>query len=374
MHAQGTRAGDRDRRPHAAAPLLHHAGRWAGGWSRCAGCSKARRRCSTRQAVLQRQDLLTRYPAYEQLRGRPSAAQEARSPCRWCRTTTPCSQATDQALAQLAGLGQQQEAILREMAVRREPAAWSFRRCGPPPTSRSAAQGTRPAGVLRHQPGASTASCSNNEPLQRLAAQAVTPQRSAARRSAPAARDGQLPAEPRDLRSRTWPTASGSRRPTSCSMRCSRARRADFAEKFDELVIVPDGVLWYVPFEALQVKVGGAVAAVDFALPHPLRAHGLAGGTVPPAWTHRRRQHGGGRWAGCSRGRTTRRRTRRSSSWPRRCPAAWRCRSPLPAPSAVYATRDRSPDRAGRSEPRRRHRSLRLAPLAAGSRQARQAR
>ena len=31
----------------------------------------------------------------------------------------------------------------------------------------------------------------------------------------------------------------------------------DLSQPFDELVIVPDGVLWYLPFEALQVKVDG---------------------------------------------------------------------------------------------------------------------
>jgi hypothetical protein len=33
--------------------------------------------------------------------------------------------------------------------------------------------------------------------------------------------------------------------------------RADFSTEFPELVIVPDDVLWYVPFEALQVPVNG---------------------------------------------------------------------------------------------------------------------
>ncbi len=32
---------------------------------------------------------------------------------------------------------------------------------------------------------------------------------------------------------------------------------ADFTQAFDELVIVPDGALWYLPFEALQVKAEG---------------------------------------------------------------------------------------------------------------------
>jgi hypothetical protein len=34
-------------------------------------------------------------------------------------------------------------------------------------------------------------------------------------------------------------------------------REVDLGKKFDELVIVPDGALWYVPFDALQIRVGG---------------------------------------------------------------------------------------------------------------------
>ena len=34
-------------------------------------------------------------------------------------------------------------------------------------------------------------------------------------------------------------------------------REVDFSRKFDELTIVPDGPMWYVPFEALQVQADG---------------------------------------------------------------------------------------------------------------------
>jgi len=34
-----------------------------------------------------------------------------------------------------------------------------------------------------------------------------------------------------------------------------KGSQADFTQPLDELVIVPDGVLWYLPFEALQVTV-----------------------------------------------------------------------------------------------------------------------
>ena len=36
-----------------------------------------------------------------------------------------------------------------------------------------------------------------------------------------------------------------------------KGSHADFGENFDELIVVPDGLLWYLPFEALEVKVKG---------------------------------------------------------------------------------------------------------------------
>ena len=35
-----------------------------------------------------------------------------------------------------------------------------------------------------------------------------------------------------------------------------KGSKADFSKRFEELIIVPDGIFWYVPFEALQVRAG----------------------------------------------------------------------------------------------------------------------
>ncbi len=53
--------------------------------------------------------------------------------------------------------------------------------------------------------------------------------------------------------------------------------QADFTVRFPEMVIVPDGFLWYVPFEALQVNIQDQLRPLDLAVSHPLRADGLAG-------------------------------------------------------------------------------------------------
>ena len=50
----------------------------------------------------------------------------------------------------------------------------------------------------------------------------------------------------------------GNRPRSKCSTTSLPAPNADLSKKFPELVIVPDGFLWYVPFEALQVNVAKA--------------------------------------------------------------------------------------------------------------------
>ncbi len=79
-----------------------------------------------REALLQRQDLLAHYPAYEQLRQQVLDLRKklAGLPLVPDKPDTLKEQA--QGLAQLAALGRRQEVLLREMAVRREPAALAF--------------------------------------------------------------------------------------------------------------------------------------------------------------------------------------------------------------------------------------------------------
>ena len=59
--------------------------------------------------------------------------------------------------------------------------------------------------------------------------------------------------------------------------RLLQGSQADFSHPFEELAIVPDGALWYVPFEALQVTRDRETAAADRAGPCSLRADGRAG-------------------------------------------------------------------------------------------------
>jgi hypothetical protein len=56
----------------------------------------------------------------------------------------------------------------------------------------------------------------------------------------------------KDLSSEKWKSSAGKMLDA-----ITKNSTADFSKSFDELIIVPDGVLWYVPFEALQVTVEG---------------------------------------------------------------------------------------------------------------------
>ena len=112
---------------------------------------------------------------------------------------------------------------------------------------------------------------------------------------------------------------------------------ADFTQPFEELVVVPDGVLWYLPFEALQVTVDGQSQPLDLAIPHSLCADAFA--------LHGRRSRPQCRratrpwwWANSIRATTTPRRSGVRATCRRSCPALWRSESPPPAPSSIYGT------------------------------------
>ena len=75
-----------------------------------------------RQSRLHRQDLLARYPAYAQLAHQAQAIREELRAMPLAAGNQELARQQGDALGRLAAISQQQEAVLREMAVRREPA------------------------------------------------------------------------------------------------------------------------------------------------------------------------------------------------------------------------------------------------------------
>ncbi len=110
---------------------------------------------------------------------------------------------------------------------------------------------------------------------------------------------------------------------------------ADLSQSFPELVIVPDGLLWYLPFEALEIQAGRCAGAADFARPHSLRPHRLIGDCRRPAARGPPDLGGAGPAVSPS---TTTEQARRSRPSARPCPTAWRCPGPTrTAPANAYA-------------------------------------
>jgi len=78
------------------------------------------------QSQLHRDDLLRRYPAYAELRRHARALHAQLAALPLVSEDKKVLREQSEGLAQLAAVSQRQEVILREMAVRREPAALVF--------------------------------------------------------------------------------------------------------------------------------------------------------------------------------------------------------------------------------------------------------
>lgn len=207
-----------------------------------------------RQAALQRQDMLARYPRYAKL------AEEAQK-LRQILLAMPLApddkaavreQAT--ALAELASIASQQELILREIAVRREPADMAF----PPMRKTQDIKKALPAGhailAFYSTPRRTYAFLMNNT---KYSSWEVTASTALNKQIVAMLRDmslfgpvGEVPLK--DLSSAKWKQSAAK----TLDM-LTKNSPADFAKSFQELIVVPDGVMWYLPFEALQVTVDG---------------------------------------------------------------------------------------------------------------------
>ena len=203
-------------------------------------------------ALLQRQDIMARYPAFAQLSQRSTEIRTllAKQPL----LPKDPDQAREQAekLAELGAVGAEQEAILREIALRREPAELVF----PPLRSVEDVQKSLPD---KHAVLAFFATSQrlygflmNNEQSTYWhvgAAPALMRQiQTMLRRMGHFGQNSEIDAD--NISSDKWKQPAREVLETLL-----KGSSADFSQPFDELVIVPDGALWYLPFEALQVKV-----------------------------------------------------------------------------------------------------------------------
>ncbi|MCC6126933.1 MAG: CHAT domain-containing protein [Pirellulales bacterium] len=207
-----------------------------------------------RQTALQRQEILTRYPEYAKLAEQAAKLRQKLLAMPLAPEDKTVARDQAAALAELASASAQQELILHEIAVRREPADMAF----PPVRKTQDIKKALPDGhaVLAFF------SCNrrmyaflmNNAKYSSwtFASPAVLQKQIVAmlRDMGLFASVGELPLK--DLAGTKWKTSAA-----KVLELLTKNSPADFSKSFKELVIVPDGFLWYLPFEALQVPIDG---------------------------------------------------------------------------------------------------------------------
>jgi len=211
------------------------------------------------QAMLQRQDMLAHYPDYDGLSRKAQAIRESLGKLPLVAEDQAATKNQMRQLAELATIGAQQEVILREIAVRREPADMVF----PPLRSLADIQKSLPAkhAVLAFfaTKGRLYGFLLDNERCKswRVATPAKVLQQvqGMLRDMGQYGQNHELAVK--ELSDEKWKQSAKQVLATLL-----KDSPADFSQTFDELVIVPDGILWYLPFEALQVTVDGQLQSL----------------------------------------------------------------------------------------------------------------
>ncbi len=202
------------------------------------------------EAVLQRQDLMGAYPKYAALSKQAAAIKENLQAGPLLPTDDDARRAQSSALQELAQLSLAQEVLLREMALRRSASDFVF----PPPLDFKKLQAALPEnqlvlsflntsrGAYAFLLGKSNYSTWQLEAPAKVRAQAAAFLRSLGHL------DGNQAIEVQKFADPTWQEIG-----KEFLRRLVNNANASVWDKFDELVVVPDGPLWYVPFESLQI-------------------------------------------------------------------------------------------------------------------------
>ena len=170
-------------------------------------------------ALLQRQELLSRYPVYKDLLDQAAALRRDLAAVPLVQDDAEKTKKQGQAMAQLMTIGRKQEIVLREMAVRRDPAAIAF----PPLKTTAEIQKSLPPGHALLVFFAT----SRNLYAFLLEPREICHLASGCRRrrSSPGNRPrcfakSATSRRTTNSRRRTWPTASGGKPPGNCWTAC----------------------------------------------------------------------------------------------------------------------------------------------------------
>ncbi len=208
------------------------------------------------EARLNRQDLLAQYPAYGELSRQARQLRDARKGIPLVAEEPEAFRRLQEYLAALGTISAHQEAMLREIAVRREPAGLVF----PPMRSAKDVQKALPEGTVLLAffvaGGELYGFLMNQEEYQPWKVKGTS---ALVRQIAGLLRGMGQYEQNRELSLRDLEDAGWKKSAQEVLENLLEGSRADFTADFPELVVVPDGVMWYVPFESLLVDMGGQV-------------------------------------------------------------------------------------------------------------------
>ena len=205
-------------------------------------------------ALLQRQNLLASYPAYAKLSQQAKQLRQQLQAMPLVPADNATFQRQSKGLGQLSAVGMTQEALLREIALRREAAALVF----PPLKSTKEIQTLLPRGQALL-----SFFCAGGDIYGFLinkdhyGSWRVKSPALLLRKTGGLLRDMGNYEQNHELSLKELVDSTWKQSAKQVLDALLDGSQADFAAHFPEMVIVPDGFLWYVPFEALQVDVQG---------------------------------------------------------------------------------------------------------------------
>ncbi len=206
----------------------------------------------SKTALLQRQNLLAQYPAYQKLSQQAQNLRAQLEAMPLVADDPAITQKQRELFGQLGTLSLQQEATLREMALRREPADLVF----PPLRSLKEIQAGLPNGhvilAFFQAKGELYGFLLNRERYHYWRVKSTI---GLTKRITTLLREMGLYEANRELPLKELAEVTWKQTAKQLLDDLLDGSDADFTTDFPEIVIVPDGILWYVPFEALQVNV-----------------------------------------------------------------------------------------------------------------------
>lgn len=208
----------------------------------------------SRELLLERQNLLAEYPGFEALSQQAKQIRRELEVMPLSPQDSETSFKQRKAFEQWQAVSNQQEAVLREIAVRRESASLVFPPVRPLKEVREALPEGQVMLAFFTAKGETFAFLIGRDAYDywRQPSSAKLKGNLVAALRGMGQFDGNREFTVEELADTEWRESAAALLTTIL-----KGSQADFAAAFPELVVVPDGWLWYVPFESLQVEVDG---------------------------------------------------------------------------------------------------------------------